>query len=123
MPTLANHANLTDAQAHKLVEQVRPLATLDEVIRWGQRQPTERMILEILVQDERCHDVVMEWELGKHLVFDTTCLGAVTTVSVWDYRPSPEEILQMRVVSGWKPPTTSTVDRGHAPCPVTELEL
>jgi len=72
MPTLANHANLTDSQAHKLVEQVRPLATLEEVLRWGLRQPEERMILEILVQDEYCHDVVMEWELGKHLVFDTT---------------------------------------------------
>ena len=72
MPTLANHANLTNAQAHRLVLEVKPLATLEEVIRWGLAQPTERMILEVLVQDEYCHDVVMEWELGKHLVFDTT---------------------------------------------------
>jgi len=47
-------------------------------------------------------------------------------VSVWDYRPSPEEILQMRVASGWKPTPTSTVDGakvlGHAACLVTELE-
>ncbi len=72
MPTLANHANLSTAQAHRLVSEVRPLATLEEVIRWGLSQPTERMVLEVLVQDEYCHDVVMEWEHGLHLVFDTT---------------------------------------------------
>lgn len=72
MPTLANHAKITDEQAHRLVAQVKRLTTLEEVIRWGLRQPTPRLILEIIVQDEYCHDVVMEWEGGLHLVFDTT---------------------------------------------------
>jgi hypothetical protein len=72
MPTLANHAQISDEQAHRLVDQVQGLATLEEVIRWGLRQPTARIILEIVVQDEYCHDVVMEWEGGLHLVFDTT---------------------------------------------------
>lgn len=72
MPTLANHANISDEQAHRLVEQVQRLGTLEEVIRWGLRQPVERIILEVIVQDEYCHDVVMEWESGLHLVFDTT---------------------------------------------------
>ena len=72
MPTLANHAKITDEQARRLVEQVQRLETLEEVIRWGLQQPTERTILEVIVQDEYCHDVVMEWESGLHLVFDTT---------------------------------------------------
>jgi hypothetical protein len=72
MPTLANHAKISDQQARRLVEEVQPLVTLEEVIRWGLRQPTARMILEVIVQDEFCHDVVMEWEAGLHLVFDTT---------------------------------------------------
>ena len=72
MPTLANHATISDQQAHRLVEQVKPLATLEEVMRWGLKQPIARMILEVVVQDEYCHDVVMEWEAGLHLVFDTT---------------------------------------------------
>jgi hypothetical protein len=72
MPTLANHATITDEQAHRLVAQVQGLATLEEVIRWGLAQPSPKMILEVLVQDEYCHDVVMEWESGLHLVFDTT---------------------------------------------------
>lgn len=72
MPSLANHANLSTVQAHRLVAEVKPLATLEEVLRWGLSQPTERMVLEVLVQDEYCHDVVLEWDYGKHLVFDTT---------------------------------------------------
>jgi len=72
MPTLANHAKITDEQALRLVDQVKRLETLEEVIQWGLRQPVARTILEVLVQDEYCHDVVMEWEGGLHLVFDTT---------------------------------------------------
>ena len=72
MPTLANHANLSDEQAQKLVREVQRLGTLEDVIRWGLARPTPRMVLEIVVQDEYTHDVVMEWELGLHLVFDTT---------------------------------------------------
>lgn len=72
MPTLANHANISDEQAHRLVAQVKRLSTLEEVIRWWLAQPTPRIILEVIVQDEFCHDVVVEWEGGLHLVFDTT---------------------------------------------------
>ncbi len=72
MPSLANHANLSDEQAHRLVRQVQRLVTLEEVIVWGLAQPAKRTILDVIVQDEYCHDVVMEWEAGMHLVFDTT---------------------------------------------------
>lgn len=50
----------------------------------------------------------------------------MNTVSVWDYRPSPEETLNMRLASGWKPTATATVEGdkilGHAACLVTKLE-
>ncbi len=72
MPSFANHARLSDAQAQRLVLELRGLHTLEEVVRWGLRQPVARMVLEVVVQDEFCHDVVMEWEGGLHLVFDTT---------------------------------------------------
>ncbi len=72
MPSFANHANLSDTQAHKLVREVRDLETLEEVIQWGLGLPTERVILEVVVQDEYTHDVVIEWESNLHLVFDTT---------------------------------------------------
>ena len=72
MPTFANHARLSDAQAHRLVLELKVLETLEEVVRWGLAQAVPRMILDVVVQDEFGHDVVMEWEGGLHLVFDTT---------------------------------------------------
>ena len=72
MPAFANHATLSEAQAHKLVREVQGLETLEEVVRWGLALPTKRVILEVVVQDEYTHDVVIEWEMGLHLVFDTT---------------------------------------------------
>ena len=72
MPRLANHANITEAQAMALVGHVRSLATLEEVVRWGLALPESRMILEVVVQDEFTHDVVMEWRDGLYLIFDTT---------------------------------------------------
>jgi len=72
MPSFANHARLSDPQAHKLVREVGSLETLEEVIQWGLARPTPRIILEVVVQDEYTHDVVIEWESNLHLVFDTT---------------------------------------------------
>lgn len=72
MPTLANHAHLSDPQALRLVREIKVLETLEEVVRWGLLQAVPRIILDVIVQDEYCHDVVMEWEGGLHLVFDTT---------------------------------------------------
>jgi hypothetical protein len=72
MPSFANHAKLSDEQAHTLVRELQGLVTLEEVVRWGLRLAPPRTIVEVIVQDEYCHDVVMEWERGLHLVFDTT---------------------------------------------------
>ncbi len=72
MPTLHDHANLPATGADRLAHEIEGLVTLEEVIRWGLALPEERSILEVIVQDEYCHDVVMEWEPGFYLVFDTT---------------------------------------------------
>ena len=72
MPPLANHAHLSDSQALRLVREIKVLETLEEVLHWGLAQAVPRMILDVIVQDEYCHDVVIEWEGGLHLVFDTT---------------------------------------------------
>ena len=43
-------------------------------------------------------------------------------VSVWDSRPTADELLDARLARGWKPTPTSTVDGevvlGHAACRV-----
>ncbi len=48
------------------------LLTLEQVLSWSAQRPKPYMILEVIVQDEYCHDVVMQWRDGNTLVFDTT---------------------------------------------------
>ena len=43
------------------------LATLEEVLRWG-----GAALVEIITQDEYTHDVVLRWDDGVFLVYDTT---------------------------------------------------
>ena len=72
MPGLTDHANVSADTLNELAESVAGLETLEQVIRWGLALPSERTILEVIVQDEYCHDVVMEWDADVYLVFDTT---------------------------------------------------
>lgn len=46
------------------------LITLHDVILWGLE--ADRIIAEVVIQDEFTHDVVMPWTRGRYLVFDTT---------------------------------------------------
>lgn len=55
-----------------LARELAPLATLEEVLRWGFASSPPREVVEIVVQDEFCHDVVMSGASGSYLVFDTT---------------------------------------------------
>lgn len=58
-----------DLPAGKLAELTRVLAghvTLEEVVR------SELQLVEVVVQDEYTHDVVMLWDAPIHLVYDTT---------------------------------------------------
>jgi len=44
----------------------------------------------------------------------------VRTVSVWDHRPSPAEILERRLAAGWRPTASELKDgaviEGYAAC-------
>jgi hypothetical protein len=46
------------------------LRTLEEVVRWA--LPRGHEIVEVVVQDEYTHDVVVACRDGRWLVFDTT---------------------------------------------------
>ena len=56
----------------QLAQMVGPLATLADVIRWGLSRSPERMVVDVIVQDEYTHDIVMDWDDGRYLVFDAT---------------------------------------------------
>jgi hypothetical protein len=52
-------------------------------------------------------------------------MGAIFSVSVWDHRPSPDELLKARLDRGWKP-TASELQSGpailgHAACVASRL--
>ncbi len=48
------------------------LGCLADVVRWGMEADPVRLIVDVVVQDEYTHDVVLDYGEGLHLVFDTT---------------------------------------------------
>jgi len=48
------------------------LGCLADVVRWGVRTVPERLIVDVIVQDEYTHDVILDYGGGLYLVFDTT---------------------------------------------------
>jgi hypothetical protein len=64
---------LLDASTREyLSSELSPLTTLEQVVRWGFGNVPPRPVLDVVVQDEYTHDVVMLWRAPLHLVFDTT---------------------------------------------------
>ena len=60
--------------SHDELARLEALAArgLDVVLRWGWAQTPPLEVVEVVVQDEFTHDVVMRWRGDRHLVFDTT---------------------------------------------------
>ena len=56
----------------RLLEELAPLGTLAEVVRWSFAQAPPREIVEVVAQDEYTHDVVMTGPDDLYLCFDTT---------------------------------------------------
>ena len=55
-----------------LLREVEPFATLAPVIAWALRQSPPAEFVQVVVQDEYTHDVVVAWSEGIYLVYDTT---------------------------------------------------
>lgn len=72
MVPLTDHADLSGEVRGALQSAVARLVTLEEVIRWGLSLPGGQTILDVIVQDEYTHDVIMKWRDDFHVVFDTT---------------------------------------------------
>lgn len=47
-------------------------ATLADVVRWSARAAPPRRLVDVIVQDEYTHDVVLDHGDGLFLVYDTT---------------------------------------------------
>ena len=78
--------------------------------------------VDVVVQDEYTHDVIVRISDQLYAVFAATCLGAVLSVAIWDHEPTAEELLARRLQEGWQPTPTATregkVVLGYAACAV-----
>jgi len=72
MIDLRAHAELTPEQVTALATALAPLTSLQDVVRWGFACSPAREIVNVFVQDEFSHDVVMSGADGLYLCFDTT---------------------------------------------------
>jgi hypothetical protein len=54
-----------------LAQEVLPLRSLEQVVRWAFSRTPRSEVADVVVQDEYTHDVVIPWQ-GVHLAFDTT---------------------------------------------------
>ena len=69
---LIDNGSLTVEQRAILEREVLSLGSLQEIVRWGFALRPPGQIATVVVQDEFSHDVVMEWNQGRYLAFDTT---------------------------------------------------
>lgn len=72
MVSLTDRAGLAPTVRATLERELAPLTLLQDVVRWGFARTPPADVAEVVVQDEFTHDVVMPWESGCYLVFDTT---------------------------------------------------
>ncbi|MFP2926826.1 hypothetical protein ACLESO_16820 [Pyxidicoccus sp. 3LG] len=72
MVPLTDRVGLPPARRASLERELAPLTMLQDVVRWGFAHSPPRDVAEVVVQDEFTHDVVVPWEDGRYLVFDTT---------------------------------------------------
>ena len=67
---VTDRAGVPPDELAALATALAVLTTLQDVVRWT--FGTHREILDVVIQDEFTHDVVVTWGTSRYLVFDTT---------------------------------------------------
>jgi hypothetical protein len=120
---VVNRANLASPVFETIAQEIEQHRSLLDILKWARKQPAGNLLPEILsdlvVQDEFNHDVVIPWK-NLFFVYETTCLGSVTAIAIWDHRPTADELLTVRLNEGWRPTPSKLKDGdrviGHAAC-------
>jgi hypothetical protein len=111
----------------ELLAELHQIATLKGVLSWAMAQEPGAEFVDVVIQDEYHHDVIVRVTDYVYAVFETSCLGAVMAVAIWDHRPTPKELLDRRLASGWRPTPTATVEGdvilGYAACSSGRLDV
>jgi hypothetical protein len=69
---LENRAGLDEPALATLAQTIARHFTLQDVVRWGAVQTPPRIPVDVVVQDEFNHDVVLPMSDRIHLVYGTT---------------------------------------------------
>lgn len=72
MLLLTNRATVGSSTLEQIAGALEGMSLLEHVVRWGFGSTPARQVLDVVVQDEFTHDVVVGWDDRLHLVFDTT---------------------------------------------------
>jgi hypothetical protein len=103
-----------------LLRELHQLATLKSVLSWSLAREPRAEFIDVVIQDEYNRDVIVRLADEVYAVFETSWLGAVMAVAIWDHRPSPAELLDRRLEGGWRPTPSATIDGaiilGYAAC-------
>lgn len=67
-----NHAGLEAEKLEAIARLVAHHETLQDVVRWGVLYTPPRLVADVIVQDEFTHDVIVPFQDGLYLVYDTT---------------------------------------------------
>ncbi len=72
MTKLVDRADTDASTLAAIAAVVDKQASLAHVVQWGLTATPERMIVDVVVQDEFTHDVVLRWSDDRYLVYDAT---------------------------------------------------
>lgn len=71
-PPLEDRAGISPELRGRIEEAIADHGLLDRVVKWGLSSDPQRIISNVVVQDEYTHDVVLPWGDGLFLVYDCT---------------------------------------------------
>lgn len=69
---LIDHSGLEPAARQRLAAAVARQTTLERALDWGRSREPPLKVETVLTQDEYTHDVLVPFEDGRYLVYDTT---------------------------------------------------
>ena len=73
---VVNHADLSPEVLAEIERELSNHENLKSVMKWAVSHPkgvfTQRIVEQVILQDEFTHDVVIPWREGLVLVYDTT---------------------------------------------------
>lgn len=69
---IVDRVGLSAGERRQIAALVTAHTSLDRVIAWALGCTPPRLVADVVIQDEYTHDVVVPYEGGRYLVYDST---------------------------------------------------